>query len=124
MAAAPLRIAQIEAAQMTRAGDIAGANRRLAEGVRQSAAIRSQAIAPQQPAPPPTTGPLAAPGTPPPVPSPLEILEKRFGHLTAFQKSMIPGPARESAIMEARIAAGANPMLDASLPFGLGARRR
>jgi hypothetical protein len=45
MASVPLRLAQLEAAQMVRAGDVAGANARIAAGVAESAAFRSQAVA-------------------------------------------------------------------------------
>lgn len=85
LAAAPLRLSQVEAARLMQAGDVDGANRRLAQGVSESAAIRSQ-FGGQQPATLPTTpaaaapvvppaapvpgAPLASPGTPPPVVAP------------------------------------------------------
>jgi hypothetical protein len=123
IAAAPLRLAQAEAAEMLRRGDAAGANARIAEGVAKSAAMRAQVLATQQAAPPP---PPAAPQqtAPPPPVDPRAHLDARFGHLTPFQRGLMPSELRAAAVLDARLAAGGNPMRDPSLPFALTSRPR
>lgn len=125
MASAPLRIAQMDANKLMQAGDVAGANRRLAEGVAESAAIRSQivpqsaATSPANPAAPAAApvpvSPLASPGTPPP-------------HVPAIPAEQLPGESlgafyvrRGQAIRQA--AQGVDGQFDLSRAMGLRSRR-
>jgi hypothetical protein len=101
IAAAPLRLAQIEAADMMRRGDTAGANARIAAGVAQSAAIHAQAAASAPPAP-------AAPApAPPPPPAPRNLSEAFIARYRQ-QQALLPS---------------GDPRQDMSLPFGLPGRR-
>lgn len=68
MAAAPLELARLQAAELIQAGDVAGANRAIAEGIAQSASFQAQIqVSPQQaalgavqpPAPAAITAPVA-----------------------------------------------------------------
>lgn len=126
IAAAPLRIAQMDANRLMQAGDVAGANRRLAEGVAESTAIRSQIVAQSAPAPPahpaaPAAAPapvalLAAPGTPPPVtapPVPTEQLADESLGAFFIRRGVAQRQAAQS--LDGR--------LDLSRPMGLRPRR-
>lgn len=127
LASAPLQLAQMEAADMVRRGDVLGATRHLQAAVEQDAARRAQ-IAQQQPAappavqqpaaPPPTAPaapvpPLAAPGTPPPHAS------------VAIPTEMEPGETmgqfyvRRGAAVRQAAAAAPDGRFDLGLPFGL-----
>lgn len=131
LAAAPLRLAQVDAARLMQAGDLAGANRAIAAGISQSTAIRSQfggqqaatvppspvaAAPPASPVSPAPGAPLASPGTPPPVtapPIPVEQLPDES--LGAF--FIRRGAAQRQAT---QVADG---RFDLSRPMGLRPRR-
>lgn len=131
LASAPIQLAQMEAARMVGAGDVAGANRRIAEGVAQSAAMRAQ-LATQQPAaqspvvqpatpaaPTASAGaPLAAPGSPIPHVAPIPTEPMHGENLGQFYIR------RGSALRQAaQVAAdGQLALSDLSRPMGL--RRR
>jgi hypothetical protein len=110
LVAAPLELAKAEAGELLRRGDTAGANARIAQGIEQSASLRTQALA-QQHAAPPAAAPLAAPGTPAPhpVPAPRNVSE-----------AMI----REHRERQAARTPGGDPRMDMSVPFGMRPSRR
>lgn len=82
IASAPTALARLEAGDLLRRGDIAGASARLEAGIAESASIRASVQAGQAqpavaqpaataPAASPAPSPLAAPGTPSPLPFPM-----------------------------------------------------
>jgi hypothetical protein len=105
-AAIPVRLAELEAAELVKRGDTAGAVRRLQEGLAQQAAARAAV----QPVP----APLAAPGSP--VSHKIPVVQAQGESLGAFWTR------RGAALHQAGQAAG-DGTRDLSLPMGLKARR-
>ena len=120
MAAAPLKIAQIEAADMMRRGDVAGANQRIADGVAKSAAMRAQVLTQQQAAPAqpaaPTVNerPAAAPG----LDVPGFVQNPRTAGEAMMARAWRANQEKKAA------EAGRDPRRDPTLPFFLGRSQR
>jgi hypothetical protein len=120
LAAAPLKLAQAEAEDMLRRGDVVGANRKISEGVARSAGIRAQALARQAAAPPapaPAAPPAPAPAAPPAPEVPRFVQNPR----NAGEAMMADRWQRQQ---QQRAAEGAgSPTTNMRLPMGLGRPR-
>jgi hypothetical protein len=125
MLSAPLELARLEASRLVQAGDVAGANRRIAEGIDQSAAMRAQ-IARQQAAPPVPGQPTPADAALTPEQRVAGTLQRRLEPYSSFVRSMMPPQMRDRLIRQAEEDAGIvrDPRFDPTQPFGLGPASR
>jgi hypothetical protein len=102
LAETPTRLAQLEAAELLKRGDTAGATARIAAGVAQSTAIRAQAQAPPAPA---AVAPAVQPALDPP---PRNLGEAMIRHYRERQAALVRND---------------DPRRDMGQPFGLAAPR-
>jgi hypothetical protein len=108
MLAAPVKMAEIEAQSMVRAGNIVGATAHIAAAVQKSAAMKGQILAAQRPAPAPAPAPTQAASPPAVAPPPFATQT----HANIWRQR------------QAQLDPAGDPRTDVSLPFGLGRRRR